>query len=65
MIFNGTKIILLDYRFYFWGVDIDITTTYSYLGVQFLRLRFGLRKGLQRQINKGYGSLALLDHQSF
>lgn len=65
MIFNGTKIVLSKYHFYFQGVEIEITATYTYLGVQFSRPRFGLRKALQPRINKGYGSLAVLERQCF
>jgi hypothetical protein len=49
VIFNGSKPTLSEYHFYFWGVEIKITTAYTYLGVQFLGPRFGLRKSLQPQ----------------
>lgn len=46
-IFNKSKYILSKHHFYFRGVEIDITTTYTYLGVQFSRPGFRLRKVIQ------------------
>jgi hypothetical protein len=64
MIFNGLKK-SLDLHFFFRGEEIEITNTYTYLGVQFSGPRFSLRPTLQPRINKGYGSLALLERQCF
>jgi hypothetical protein len=61
MIFNGSKKVLLDYHFFFRGEEIEITNTYTYLGVQFSGPRFSLRHALQPRVNKGYRSLALLE----
>jgi hypothetical protein len=63
--FNASKNFLLDYHFYFKREEVEITTTDTYLGVQFLGPRFGLRKALQPRINKGYDSLVLLERQCF
>lgn len=65
MIFNGTKKTLSDVHFFSRGEEIEITSTYTYLGVQFSRSRFSLWQGLQPRVNKGYGSLALLERQCF
>ena len=64
MIFNGVKK-TSDFCFLFKGEEVKITGTYTYLGVHFLRPRFSLRPALQPRINKGYGSLALLERQCF
>ena len=64
MIFNGTKK-TLDFRFLFKGEEVEITSTYTYLGVQFSGPRLSLQPTLQPQINKGYESLALLERQCF
>jgi hypothetical protein len=64
MIFNGLKK-TSDLHFFFRGEEIEITNTYTYLGVQFSGPRFSLRPTLQPRINKGYGSLALLERQCF
>jgi len=64
MIFNGGKK-TQDFRFLFKGEEVEITNTYTYLGVQFSGPRFSLRPALQPRINKGYGSLALLERQCF
>jgi hypothetical protein len=64
MIFNGLKK-TSNFHFLFKGEEIEITNTYTYLGVQFSGSRFSLRLTLQPQINKGYGSLALLERQCF
>jgi hypothetical protein len=37
MIFNASKNALVDYHFSFHGGEIEITTTYTYLGVHFTR----------------------------
>ena len=60
MIFNGVKK-TTNFHFLFKVEEIKITNTYTYLGVQFLGPCFSLRPTLQPRINKGYGSLALLD----
>lgn len=64
-IFNGMKCILSKYHFYLQGVEIEITTAYTYLGVQFSGPRFGLRKALQTRINKGYNCLTFVKNQCF
>jgi hypothetical protein len=64
MIFNGLKK-TSNFHFLFRGEEIEITSTYTYLGVQFSGSRFSLRPTLQPRINKGYGSLALLERQCF
>jgi hypothetical protein len=64
MIFNGSKK-SIDLHFFFRGKEIEITNTYTYLGVQFSGPRFSLRPTLQPQITKGYRSLALLERQCF
>jgi hypothetical protein len=48
-------------RFRFSGEDVDISTTYNYPRVLFSGPRFRLRKSLQPHVNKGYGSLALIE----
>lgn len=65
MTFNGLKKVLLDHHFFFRGEEIEITTIYTYLGVQFTRPCFSMRHALQHLVNKGYGSLALLERQCF
>ena len=60
MIFNGVKK-TSHFRFLFKGEEVEITSTYTYLGVRFSGPRFSLRPTLQPRINKGYGSLALLE----
>lgn len=65
MIFNGTKKTLSDSHFFFRREEIEIASTYTYLGVQFLGPRFNLWKALRPRVNKGYGSLALLERQCF
>ena len=64
MIFNGVKKIT-NFRFLFKGEEIEITSAYTYLGVQFSSPRFNLRLALRPRINKEYGSLALLERQWF
>ena len=62
MIFNGIKK-SSDFHFLFKGEEVEITSTYTYLGVQFSGPRFSLWPTLQPRINKGYGSLALFERQ--
>jgi hypothetical protein len=64
MIFNELKK-TMDLHFFFRWEEIEITNTYTYLGVQFSRPRFILQSALQPWINKGYGSLSLLERQCF
>lgn len=64
IIFNGVKK-SSDFCFLFKGEEIEIVSTYTYLGVQFSGPRFSLRPALQPRINIGYGSLALLERQCF
>jgi hypothetical protein len=64
MIFNGLKK-TSNFHFLFRGEEIEITNTYTYVGVQFSGSRFSLRPTLQFRINKGYGSLALLARHCF
>lgn len=61
MIFNYSKKSLSDFYFYFKVKVIEVTATYTHLGVQFSRPR--LRLSLQPCVNKGNGSLALIDRQ--
>jgi hypothetical protein len=65
MIFKESNTILTDFNFFFQGEEVEITTTYTYLGIHFSRYRFGLKKVLQPQIKKRYGSIALLEWQCF
>jgi hypothetical protein len=65
LIFNASKSSLTDLHFYYRGAEIEITTTYTYLGVQFTGPRFGMRQALQPRLSKGYGSLALIERQCF
>lgn len=46
MIFNALKKDLADVHFYFIGEEIEIATSYIYLGVQFIGPRFGMRQAL-------------------
>lgn len=55
----------MNHHFFFRGEDIFITNTYTYLGVQLSGPRFSLRHALQSRVNKGYGSLAILERQCF
>ena len=64
MVFNGVKK-TSDFRFLFKGEEVEITNTYTYLGVQFSGPRFSLQQALQPRINKGYRSLALRERQCF
>ena len=41
--------------------EVEVTTAYTYLRVQYSRPRFGLRQAPQPHMNKGCGSLALSD----
>ena len=65
MVFNTSKKFLCDLHFYIRGEEIEITSSYTYLGVLFTGPRSSLRPALQPRINKGYGSLALLERQCF
>jgi hypothetical protein len=58
MIFNWSKKTLYDHHFF-------LTYTYTYLGVLFTGPCFSLCHALQPRVNKGYGSLALLERQCF
>jgi hypothetical protein len=64
MIFNELKK-TLDLYFFFRGEEIDITSTYTYLGVQFSGPRFSLRPTLHPWINKGHRSLAFSRDSAF
>jgi hypothetical protein len=46
LIFNASKSSLTDLHFYYRGAEIEITTTYTYLGVQFTGPRFSMRQAL-------------------
>jgi hypothetical protein len=65
VIFDTSKHALSNYHYHFQGEAIDITTICAYLGVQCLRTQFSLRHAFQPHLNKGYGSLALLERQCF
>lgn len=65
MIFNALRKALEDIHFYFQGEEIEITTLYIYLGVQFTGPRFGMHQALQPRLSKGYGSLALIERHCF
>lgn len=58
MFFNCLKTSHL--HFYFQGREIEITTSYVYLGVKFSRPHFSLRPAIQPRVSKGMGSLAML-----
>jgi hypothetical protein len=60
MNFNGFKK-TSDLNFFFRRKEIEITDTYTYLGVQLSGPCFSFQPTLQLQINKGYRSLALLE----
>lgn len=62
MIFTVSKCVLFDYHyhFHFQGVEVKITTTCSYLKIQFLGPQFTLRHVFYHW-HKGYGSLTLLE----
>ncbi|KAH9310554.1 hypothetical protein KI387_025589, partial [Taxus chinensis] len=51
MVFNGLKASHL--HFLFRGQEVEITNTYTYLGVQFSGPRFSMRHALQPRVNKG------------
>jgi hypothetical protein len=53
MIFNGSKKILFDHHFFFKGEEIEITNTYTYLGVLFTGPRFSLWHALQPRVKQG------------
>ena len=65
MIRKASKKSLLDIHFYFRGEEIEITTSYIYVGVYFIGPRLGMRQALQPWLNKGYGSLALIERWYF
>jgi hypothetical protein len=65
MIFNGSKKVLLDHHFLFRKGEIQITSSYTYLWVQFSGPHFSLRCALHPHVNEGYGSLAALERQCF
>jgi hypothetical protein len=64
MIFNRWKKVA-NLHFFFREEEIEITSTYTYLGVQFSEPRFGLRPTLQPWITKDYRSLSLLERPCF
>ena len=63
MVFNCLKTSHL--HFIFQGQEIEITSSYLYLGVLFSGPRFSMRPAIQPRVNKGMGSLALLEKQCF
>ena len=63
MVFNCLKTSHL--HFMFRGQEIEITSSYMYLGVMFSRPRFSMRPVIQPRVNNGMGSLALLEKQCF
>ena len=65
MIFNASKKALVGIHFYFIGEEIEIATSYIYLGVQFTGPHFGMHQALHPQLSKGYGYLALIEKQCF
>jgi hypothetical protein len=65
LIFNASKSSLTDLHFHYKGAEIEITTTYTYLGVQFMGPCFSMRHALLPRISKGYSSLALIERQCF
>jgi len=60
MIFNRLNK-SVDIHFFFRGEEIEITSAYTCLGVQFIGPRFSLLPTLQPQIVKVSGSLAILE----
>lgn len=52
LIVIGSKNSLTYLHFYYQAKEIEITTTYTYLGIQFMRLHFFLRQTLQPQLSK-------------
>ena len=58
MVFNCLKTSHL--HFIFQGQEIEITSSYTYLGVMFFGLRFSMRLSIHSRVNKGMGSLAML-----
>ena len=63
MVFNCLKTSRL--HFIFQGQEIEITSSYMYLGVMFSGPRFSMRLAIQPKVNKGMGSLAFLEKQCF
>lgn len=47
------------------GTKVEITSSYTYLGVKFFDPRFSTRPAMQPQVNKGLISLAMLDRHFF
>jgi hypothetical protein len=64
MIFNGSKK-SIDLHFFFKGKEIEITCTYTYLGVQFSRPRFILRPALQPLDHQGLRIFSPSERQCF
>jgi hypothetical protein len=65
LIFNASKSSLTYLHFHYKEAGIEITRTYTYLGVQFTGTRFSMRHALLLRISKGDGSLALIERQCF
>ena len=63
MVFNCLKTSHL--HFIFQGQEIEITSSYLYLGVFFSGPQFSMRPAIQPRVNKGMGSLALLEKKCF
>ncbi len=63
MVFNCLKTSHL--HFMFQGQEIEITSSYTYLGVMFSGPQFNMRPAIQPKVNKGMGSLAFLEKQCF
>lgn len=63
MVFNYLKTSHL--HFYFQGHEIEISTSYVYLGVKFSGPHFSLRPAIQPRVCKGMCSLAMLERQCF
>jgi hypothetical protein len=64
MIFHTSKNTLLDSQFFFKVGEVDITTSYT-LGFQFTNPRVSMWITPLPQLNMGYGSLSILEHQCF
>lgn len=63
MIFNCLKTSHL--HFFFQGQEIEITSSYMYLGVKFSGPCFIMRLAIQPRVNNGMCSLAMLEKQCF
>jgi hypothetical protein len=60
IIFNTFKNILLYFDYYFFKEGkVEISTTYSYFGVQFKGARFKLTNDSQTQLSKGYATCSV------